>query len=234
MLRNTNCDMSRLNSLSVPHGIRVPKACLPCAKVKARCEIVAGVETCKRYVTDILGAQSSWVSKSSRCRRLKKACNNQTPGAHRRTTVTSHNVVGPEEGPDGTPATLVSCEITFIQADTGSPDPPPLAVFIDQVATSDSEGEKILQAYRKDMEPQFPFVLTSPSMSFVDLKEHKPLLVLAILMVGLRHDQVRQTTIARKIRDIISHDLLIRNQGDFDLLQCLLIYVNWSVDPPCP
>lgn len=104
------------------------------------------------------------------------------------------------------------------------------AAFIDQVVNSDREGETILQAFRRDMEPQFPFVITCPNSQFEDLKEQKPLLLLAIVMVGLRHDQTRQETIARKIREIISRDLLIGGHQDLDLLQCLLIYVNWSVD----
>ena len=87
----------------------------------------------------------------------------------------------------------------------------------------------MLQVFREDMEPQFPFVLTSSSMSFVDLKEQKPWLSLAILMVGLRRDQIRQTRVARKIRDIISYDLVTRGQQNLDLLQCLLVYVNWLV-----
>lgn len=69
-------------------------------------------------------------------------------------------------------------------------------------------------------------------MTFVALKEQKPLLVLAILMVDCRNDRIRQTTIAKKIREIISSDLLIKGEHNLDLLQCLLIYVNWSVHSP--
>lgn len=224
--------MGRLDPISVPHGTRVPKACLPCAKVKARCEIVDGIEACKRYVAAKPVAQSSRVSHRSRCQRLKKTCSRQTPGAHRRTKSTPYHVVGTDQQPDDKPITLATCEQTLSRSDTGLPDSSPI-IFIDQIVNGNSEGEDILQAFRMDMEPQFPFVLTSPSIGFADLKEQKPLLVLAILMVGLRYDQVRQTTIARKIRDVISHDLLIKSQQDFDLLQCLLIYVNWLVEFFC-
>lgn len=83
------------------------------------------------------------------------------------------------------------------------------------------------------MEPQFPFVVTSPRISFFDLKQQKPLLALAILMVGLRRDQVRQITVAGKIREIISQELLTNGNDKFDFLQCLLVYVNWLVDHSC-
>ena len=127
--------------------------------------------------------------------------------------------------------TFLICQQILIKTDTDSPGST-TAAFIDQTIDSDSEGETLLQAFRKDIEPLFPFVLTLPSMTFVDLKEQKPLLVLVILMVGCRYDQVRQTAIARKIREIISYDLLMRGEQNLDLLQCLLVYVNWSVRPP--
>ena len=148
--------------------------------------------------------------------------------------VSSFSVAGLEEGLDGSmPATLVICQQILIETDTDSAGPAP-AAFIDQMINSDSEGETILKAFRKDTEPLFPFVLTLPSMTFVDLKEQKPLLLLAILMVGCRHDRIRQTTIARKIREIISCDLLMKGEQNLDLLQCLLVYVNWWVRPPMP
>ena len=54
--------MRRSSPLSEPYGIRVPKACLPCAKVKARCETEAGGEACKRYVTGVFFLLELWVS----------------------------------------------------------------------------------------------------------------------------------------------------------------------------
>jgi hypothetical protein len=105
------------------------------------------------------------------------------------------------------------------------------ATWIAHFIPSDSEGEMILQTFRSEMEPLFPFVVTVPSMTFRDLKEKKPFLVLTILMVGCRHDQIQQTAIARKIREILSHNILIKGEQSLDLLQSLLVYVNWSGSP---
>lgn len=79
------------------------------------------------------------------------------------------------------------------------------------------------------MAPLFPFVVILPSMTFIELRDKKPFLLLAILMLGFRHDQVRQTAIAKKIREIISYNVLIKGEQSLDILQCLLVYLNWSV-----
>jgi hypothetical protein len=111
---------------------------------------------------------------------------------------------------------------------TGSPSPHP-AAFIDQVVSNEIEGEAILQTFREEMEPQFPFVVIGTSSGFEQLKDERPLLLLAVVMVGLRHDQTRQEIVARRIREIIGQDILTSSQQNFDLLQCLLVYINWSV-----
>ena len=87
----------------------------------------------------------------------------------------------------------------------------------------------ILHTFRGEIAPLFPFVVILPSMTFTDLREKKPFLALAILMVGYRHDHVRQTAIAKSMRDIISYKLLIKGERNLDILQSLLVYVDWSV-----
>jgi len=103
------------------------------------------------------------------------------------------------------------------------------AAWIDQFITSDSEAEMMLQSFCSEMAPLFPFVVILPSMTFIELRDKKPFLLLAILMLGFRHDQVRQTAIAKKIREIISYNVLIKGEQSLDILQCLLVYLNWSV-----
>jgi hypothetical protein len=101
--------------------------------------------------------------------------------------------------------------------------------FIDHVVGSVDEGEAVIQRYRRDMEPEFPFVVLGPNSGWNEFKAKRPLLLLAVLMVGLRRDQKRQEMVAKKIREVISRDLLIGGQQTLDMLQCLLVYVNWLV-----
>jgi hypothetical protein len=109
-----------------------------------------------------------------------------------------------------------------------SPDCAPSA-WIDLFVKNDVEADLMLQTYRSEIQPLFPFVVILPSITFTLLRQEKPLLVLAILMVSCRHDQVRQTTIAKKLRELISHKMLIKGERNLDILQCLLVYLSWSV-----
>ena len=155
-----------------------------------------------------------------------------------RTAVTSGSDSARVEKLDGVAAFLTASqqvsprigEITTHRTLFNPTDAAP-AAWIDRFIRSNSEAEVILQFYRTDMEPLFPFVVTPSSMTFTDLRKQKPFVVLAILMVGCSHDQERQTAIAKKIREIMSYNLLIEGERSLDVLQSLLIYVNWSEHP---
>ncbi|OQV08214.1 Fungal specific transcription factor domain-containing protein [Cladophialophora immunda] len=101
------------------------------------------------------------------------------------------------------------------------------AAWIDPFVQNELEAEMILETFRTQIQPLFPFVVIPPSMSYLVLKQKKPFLVLAILMVGCRHDQARQIALAKGLREIISHNILIKGEQSLDLLQSLLVYVNW-------
>ncbi|EXJ68069.1 uncharacterized protein A1O5_08684 [Cladophialophora psammophila CBS 110553] len=64
-------------------------------------------------------------------------------------------------------------------------------------------------------------------MTFVEMRQKKPFLVLAILMVGYRQDPARQTTIAHKLREMVSHSMLVQGKKSLDMLQALLVYLSW-------
>lgn len=112
-----------------------------------------------------------------------------------------------------------------------APDPPDCApsAWIDVYIKNDTEADMMLQIYRSEMQPLFPFVVILPTITFTLLRQERPLLVLAILMVSCRHDQPRQSAIAKKLRELISHKMLIKGERNLDILQCLLVYLSWSV-----
>lgn len=199
-----NQDMFRPSSASQV-GARVPKACLPCAKVKARCEVDAGCSACQR------------------CRRLKKTCRGQAPGAHRRTQRTPDIA-------NGADAFLAASRLASNGPGTdpyASPADLTPSTCIAQVFSDDSETEIILQTFKDVFQPLFPFVVLQEGVSSQDLRRNKPFLFLVILMVASRHDEVRQAFIAKKLRDIISYTLLVKGERSLEILQGLLIYVNW-------
>lgn len=109
-----------------------------------------------------------------------------------------------------------------------TPDPVDLtaAAWVDHFVQNDSEAELMLENFRK-VNPLFPFVIIPPGIVFKALKEQRPYLILSILMVSCRNDQAQRRVIAQKIREIISHNILVKGEQSLDILQCLLVYVNW-------
>ncbi|KIW95391.1 uncharacterized protein Z519_03975 [Cladophialophora bantiana CBS 173.52] len=189
---------------------RIPKACVPCARAKVRCEIDAGYMSCKR------------------CQRLKRNRSGQAPGAHRRKRANAS--VRPAENRDGVSAILaVSKQIpsrVITSWSLNSVDMAP-AAYIDLSINNGREAEIVLQSFRSEMTTLFPFVVIPPSMTFVEMRQKKPFLVLAILMVCYRQDPARQTTIAHKLREMVSHSMLVQGKKSLDMLQALLVYLSW-------
>ena len=229
--------MLRLTPPGESDGARTPKACHPCARVKVKCEIAVGDEACKRYDISNPGF-SNYEYRSDfchRCRRLNKICNGQTPGAHRRKYGKASEVARLEEKLDGVAAFLTASQrIPTAPNDFRTPHPTdstPVA-YIDRFVKSYNEAETMLHVFRNELTPLFPFVVIPPSMTFADLREKQPFLALVILMIGCRHDHVQQTAISKAIRDIISHNIFIKGERNLDILQSLLVYVNWLVFRP--
>ena len=152
------------------------------------------------------------------------------PGAHRRRPGKVSEVARLEEKLDGVAAILTASQsVPTGKSNTSTSYPSDLTPLtcIGEFIQNDNEAEMILHAFRSEMAPLFPFVVVPPSTTFAHLREEKPFLTLAILLVGCRHDSMRQTAIAKAMREIISHSMLIKGERDLDMLQSLLVYVNW-------
>lgn len=101
--------------------------------------------------------------------------------------------------------------------------------IIRQFIPSDREAEMMLDHFRVNMMPHFPFVIIPAEVSLNDLRREKPFLFTTVMMVGCRHDASRQVAIASKIREIISYSVLVKGEQSLDMLQGLLIYLAWHV-----
>lgn len=98
---------------------------------------------------------------------------------------------------------------------------------IEEFAKNDSETALMLDVFRTEMTPLFPFVVTSPALSVRDLKERRPFLLLVALTVACRHDMPRQKAMAKRVREILSQKVLLKGEQSLDLLQGLLIFTAW-------
>ncbi|KAJ9297657.1 transcriptional regulator family: Fungal Specific TF [Paecilomyces variotii] len=143
--------MLRLTPPGSSDVARVPKACVPCARAKVKCEIEAEDGICQR------------------CRRLKKQCSMQMPGAHRRKKPKSYasDVARLEQKLDNVAAILSASERARQNANPGNqtPFPSPTAgqpglsstEIIRQFIPSDREAEMMLDHFRVNMMPHFPY-----------------------------------------------------------------------------
>ncbi|EXJ93982.1 hypothetical protein A1O1_02375 [Capronia coronata CBS 617.96] len=206
--------MSHLTPPSEFDASRGPKACVACARAKVKCDLDPGNIVC------------------TRCRRLKKSCTEQTPGAHRRNKPGRiSDVARLEQKLDGVAAMLAT------SAQNGGPSPSSQVQSSNPTSLSpiecvqhfikDDEATIILDAFRADMAPYFPFVVIASEQTVHELRQLKPFLFMAVMTIGCRHDTARQKALAAKAREIISHKMLIDGEQSLDLLQGLLVFIAW-------
>lgn len=213
--------MLRSSPPSEPDQGRIPKACVPCARAKVRCEAESGEEICKR------------------CRRLKKACKTQVPGAHKRQRTRASDVKRLEQKLDGVAAILAASERIEVGRDSESrailhnsalpaqSESLSPSVCVGNFLKSDEEGQLILNVFRDDMASYFPFVIVPPTTDAKELRQKKPFLFMAVMTVGCGHDAVRQISMAKKHREVFSYNMLVKGELSLDLLQGLLVYLAW-------
>jgi hypothetical protein len=96
--------------------------------------------------------------------------------------------------------------------------------FLDQYV-DDAEAEEMLEIFCNEQMPYFPFVTASGAVT--ELRRKKPFLILAILTVSCRHDLVRQSSMAKAIRELVSRKLLNHSEPSLDVLQGLMVYLAW-------
>ncbi|KIW40336.1 uncharacterized protein PV06_07543 [Exophiala oligosperma] len=194
-------------------GVRGPKACVTCARAKVKCIFDAEAIIC------------------TRCRRLRKPCAVQEPGSHRRKTKAPSHVARIERKLDGVAAILAtSSQVGGSQLRGqgllfGSVGPSPLD-HVKQVLRSEDEEFFILKAYWTHMAQYFPFVVIPPDMTLEELKT-KPFLFMTVMTIGCRHHIERQTSLAKRVREVIAEKVLLRGEQSLDILQGLLVYLAW-------
>lgn len=97
---------------------------------------------------------------------------------------------------------------------------------VKQILQNDDEALLILNTYRNDKSQYFPFVVLPPDMTLEELKL-KPFLFMTIMTIGCRHDLERQSSLARRIREVIAQRVLVKGEQSLDILQGLLVYLAW-------
>ncbi|OAL38891.1 hypothetical protein AYO20_01642 [Fonsecaea nubica] len=175
-----------------------------------------------------------------RCLRLKKACRAQPPGAHRRKPrqesyadiLRIRDVTRLEQKLDGMTAILTASRLGALKP-TNSPlqlSTVPLlslTACFDQFIKSSDEARLMLDVFRNEFMPYFPFVIIQPHTSLEELREQKPFLLMVVMLVTCRHDIPRQTALGKTLKELIGQKMMTYGEQSLDLLQGLLVYLAW-------
>ncbi|KAK7182011.1 hypothetical protein PSPO01_11974 [Paraphaeosphaeria sporulosa] len=196
---------------------RQMKACIPCAKLKIRCEFAPPSQKCNR------------------CVRLGRECQKQAPGAHsnpNKRNWTNH------ESEIRRLETMVNSMSHLVASRTSDSVTPPdfmqpnsptdlSAVFEPVTNCGDPEGFRCIKLFTEEIAPMFPFVVVPPETNAGQLRREKPLLYKCLLMVTCQNDVSRQTNLARAIGDDIFY-CLDRKERSLSILQAIVVYVGWT------
>lgn len=74
----------------------------------------------------------------------------------------------------------------------------------------DTEAFFLLNEFRKNMAHQFPFIIVPSDTSPAEFRQMKPYLNMAIMMISSNNNYTLQTTMARKLRELVSHNMLLK------------------------
>ncbi|KAK2481711.1 hypothetical protein H9L39_07350 [Fusarium oxysporum f. sp. albedinis] len=89
------------------------------------------------------------------------------------------------------------------------------------------EAELLLNGYRTIHSCLFPFVCVPGHMTALELREHRPFLWKAVMMVGLFLDGARQVKLGQELLAEIGRAAVVDGLNSLDLLQSLQMLVAW-------
>ncbi|OAL20505.1 hypothetical protein AYO22_08806 [Fonsecaea multimorphosa] len=187
------------SQLDDPSGIRAPKACVPCAAAKLP------------KVEQGMSGTAAWRSP-----------------AHATAEVVGEGLLVL----DGVTAILTASELGALRVASCPlqlPSQPCLSLnaYLDQFIKSGDETQLMIDVFRNELMPYFPFVIIAPDVRLDELRGKKPFLLLVIMMVACRHDVPRQTAIGKAIKEIMGQKMMTQGEQSLDLLQGLLVYLAW-------
>jgi hypothetical protein len=87
--------------------------------------------------------------------------------------------------------------------------------------------DDLLDIFHRDMAHQVPFISLPSQMSAQALSRERPFLYSSIMTVASYHDSLHQLQMGRDLVKCLTDRLIILGEKSMDLLQGLLVYINW-------
>jgi hypothetical protein len=85
----------------------------------------------------------------------------------------------------------------------------------------------LLDTFKGEMIPHFPFVIIPPEASAEDLRREKSFLFLAILASASFADMPLQRRLGTEVKMAVASRMIVAGEMSFELLQGLLVYLAW-------
>jgi hypothetical protein len=101
--------------------------------------------------------------------------------------------------------------------------------IVDEDIVSMERVETLVDMYKSDMMPHFPFVIIPPHVTGSHLRATKPFLFLAIVSVACFHSLETQEQLCNRFKHMVSDKVLLGGDDCLKLeyLQGLLIVLAW-------
>lgn len=112
---------------------------------------------------------------------------------------------------------------------SGNPEPPPTGDVIDEDIVSIERADTLMELYKSEMMPHFPFIIIKPHDTAKNLRRASPFLFLAIISVACFHDLNAQEKLCYRFKYLVSEKILLGGDECLKLeyLQGLLIALAW-------
>ncbi|RDW57110.1 hypothetical protein BP6252_13856 [Coleophoma cylindrospora] len=91
----------------------------------------------------------------------------------------------------------------------------------------DQEAIELLEQYRTQMSPFFPFVVVPADLASLDHRRQRPFLWRAVKMAALWQEGVRQARLGKRLLRDLTEAVLLKPYKDFDVVQGLLVFIAW-------
>lgn len=92
---------------------------------------------------------------------------------------------------------------------------------------SAEEADSILDLYRSQYSPKFPFVPIAPEITASELFERRPFLFRIIIQIIAPQSAATQRDVTIWVREQIAQHVLIEQDKRLELLQGLLLFISW-------
>ena len=105
-------------------------------------------------------------------------------------------------------------------------NPRQASLEIDTVVPDFVEANTLLNFFRDEMIPKFPFIALPRDISAEELYISRPFLYISILAVTV-HDSAQQITLGKRVMEQLAKKMFVLGERNLDLLLGILTYAGW-------